>query len=115
MDPEKKNLGESDDATKEAEIIWTQEQPDESETQWTAFESKERAWKKIRDYAVLWDMRKNKGIIKIILKDDVRYKIVVNSPQELDALANIFRQEKVVFYNIVSGAIATAWKSTGGK
>ena len=93
----------------------TFETQDDADMLWPSFDGKEKTWRKIKEYAVLWNIRRCKGIIKIILNDDVDYKIVVGSAPELDAVANIFRQEKVVYYNIVSGSIASAWKSTGRK
>ena len=63
-------------------------------------------WKEIKDYALLWDSKKRKGIIKVMLVDDVYYKIVVTSAEELNAIGNILREEKNLSYNIISGQIA---------
>ena len=70
----------------------------------------EITWRKIKDYALLWNISKCKGIIKIILEDGVDYKKVVKSASELDAIANILRNEKTVYYNLVTGSIASSWK-----
>ena len=67
-------------------------------------------WKEIKNYALLWDSKKHKGIIKVLLVDDVYYKIVVKSAKELNAIANILREEKNLSYNIISGSIACGWK-----
>jgi uncharacterized phage-associated protein len=70
-------------------------------------------WKRVKEYAVLWNSRRQKGIVKFVLEDDVGYKIVVKSSEELEAIANVFRFEKRVFYNIVSGSIASGWNLMG--
>ena len=68
-------------------------------------------WKEIKKYALLWDGKKRKGIIKVLLVDDVYYTIVVKSAKELHAVGNILREEKNVSYNILSGSIAcNSWK-----
>ena len=67
-------------------------------------------WKEIKNYALLWESKKRKGIIKVLLVDDVYYKISVKSERELDAIANILRKEKNLSYNIISGSIACGWK-----
>lgn len=83
----------------------------DSELNWLSLNlEEETTWKKIIDYAVLWNPKKQKGILKIMLDDQVDYRIVVKSSAELDAIANIFRNEKPVYYNVVSGSIASAWK-----
>ena len=63
-------------------------------------------WKEIKNYALLWDSKKRKGIVKVLLEDDVYYNITVKSERELHALANILRKEKNLSYHIVSGSIA---------
>ena len=68
-------------------------------------------WREVKKYAVFWDGKKHKGIIKVLLVDDVYYTIVVKSPKELNAIRNILRKEKNVSYNIRSGSIAcNSWK-----
>jgi uncharacterized phage-associated protein len=76
---------------------------------WPSFKKGDRKWKKVKDYAVLWNAGKHKGIIKLTLMDNVDYKIVVTSIHELEFLANIFRHEKTVYYNLTSGSIASGW------
>lgn len=76
---------------------------------WPSFKKGDRKWKKIKEYAVLWNTSKQKGIIKLTLIDNVDYKIVVTSSHELELLANIFRHEKTVYYNLTSGSIASGW------
>ncbi len=83
----------------------------EPESEWLSFDDDEKTWRKIRDYALLWNARKRRGIIKILLQDDVDYKLVVRSAKEFEAIANILRVEKTVYYNIISGSIASAWQS----
>ena len=70
-------------------------------------------WKEIKNYALLWDNKKRKGIVKVLLVDDVYYKIVVTSAVELNAIGNILREEKNLSYNINSGQIACGWKPSG--
>ncbi len=67
-------------------------------------------WKEIKNYALLWDSKKGKGIVRVLLVDDVYYKIKVTSAEELNAIANILREEKNLSYNIISGQIACGWK-----
>jgi len=67
-------------------------------------------WKEIKNYALLWDSKKRKGIVRVLLVDDVSYKIVVTSAEELNAIGNILREEKNLSYNIISGQIACGWK-----
>jgi len=70
-------------------------------------------WKEIKNYALLWDNKKRKGIVKVLLVDDVYYKIVVTSAVELNAIGNILREEKNLSYNVISGQIACGWKPSG--
>ena len=67
-------------------------------------------WREVKKYAVFWDGKKHKGIIKVLLVDDVYYKIVVTSAEELNAIGNILREEKNLRYDIISGQIACGWK-----
>jgi len=67
-------------------------------------------WKRIEAYAMLWNSRKHRGIIKIVITDGSEYKIKVKSSTEFDALANILRYEKPVNYNTESGAVASGWE-----
>ena len=67
-------------------------------------------WKEIKNYALLWDSKKRKGIVRVLLVDDVYYKMVVTSAEELNAIGNILREEKNLSYNIISGQIACGWK-----
>ena len=69
-------------------------------------------WKDIKNYALLWDSKKRKGIVKVLLEDDVYYKIIVKSASELNAIGSILRKEKHLSYNIVSGSIACSAKSS---
>lgn len=76
---------------------------------WTSFKKGDKKWKRVREYAILWSSTKHRGIIKLTLADDVEYKIIVKSFREMDAIANIFRFEKIVYYNITSRALASGW------
>lgn len=67
-------------------------------------------WKRIEAYALLWNSRKHKGIIKVVLADGTEHKIKVKSSSEFDAMGNILRYEKPVNYNTESGAIASGWE-----
>ena len=76
---------------------------------WPSFGIGDKKWKRVKNYAMLWNPRKQKGIIKLTLADNVEYKIVVTSPVEFNALGDIFRHEKSVYYNLTSGSIASGW------
>lgn len=79
------------------------------EQQWLAFIEDDKKWKKIDHYALLWNTNKHKGIIKILLEDGVDYKIIVKSAREFEMIANVFRIEQSVYYNLISGSIASSW------
>ena len=67
-------------------------------------------WETIKAYALLWNAKKHKGIIKVVLDDGSDHKIVVTSASELNALGNILRNEEPVHFNTNSGSIASAWE-----
>lgn len=67
-------------------------------------------WATIKAYALLWNAKKHRGIVKVVLEDGSDYKIVTKSASELNALGNILRNEKPVHYNKSSGSIASAWE-----
>ncbi|MCH8954173.1 hypothetical protein IIA28_02480 [candidate division KSB1 bacterium] len=67
-------------------------------------------WEIIKAYALLWDPKKQKGIVKFILEDGSDHKIVVKSASELNALGNILRNEQPVHYNKHRGSIASGWE-----
>lgn len=67
-------------------------------------------WKKVQAYALLWNTKKHKGIVKIILEDGSEHKIVVKSSSELDSLGNVLRNESPVSYSLNTGSIATGWE-----
>lgn len=68
-------------------------------------------WKPIKAYALLWNGEKQKGFIKIVISEDTEYKVKVSSVAELDAIANIFRFERSVNYNVETGSFASGWVS----
>ena len=78
-------------------------------------DKRQTKWKKVRNYAVLWNPGKRKGIIKITLDDGVDYKVVVKSVDELNCITDMLRFEKNIFYNIVSGSFASGWVPLQGK
>ena len=67
-------------------------------------------WEIVKAYALLWNSKKHKGIIKVVLEDGSDHKIVVKSASELNTLGNILRNEQPVHYNKQSGSIASAWE-----
>jgi len=67
-------------------------------------------WKRIEAYAMLWNSRKHRGIVKVVLEDGSEYKLKVKSSTEFDAMGNVLRHEKPVNYNIESGSIAAGWE-----
>lgn len=70
---------------------------------------KQTKWKKVKHYATLWNPGKGRGIIKVILEDEVDYKIVVKSVEEMNCITKVLSDEKNVYYNIASGSIASGW------
>ncbi|MFQ5676040.1 MAG: hypothetical protein ACE5G1_09105 [bacterium] len=67
-------------------------------------------WQTIKGYALLWNAKKHRGIVKVVLEDGSDHKIVTKSASELNALGNLLRNEKPVHFNQGTGSIASAWE-----
>lgn len=67
-------------------------------------------WETVKAYALLWNSKKHKGIIKLVLEDGSDHKIVVKTASELNTLGSILRNEKPVHFNKNSGSLASAWE-----
>lgn len=105
----------SNGADKQRDTPTEKSENQDLELQWLAFIEDDKKWKKIDHYALLWNTNKHKGIIKILLEDGVDYKIVVKSAREFEMIANVFRIEKSVYYNLISGSIASSWTPMSGE
>ncbi len=71
-------------------------------------------WNQINAYALLWNVKKHKGIVKVVLDNkDIfnnKHRLVVKSASELSALGDILRHEKPVYFNIGTSSIASGWE-----
>jgi len=66
-------------------------------------------WKEIRNHKFGWAPNRNCGTLHLKLEDEVDYTLDIPTPRELKAVRNIFRFEKKVKFNIISGTIASDW------
>ena len=70
-------------------------------------------WKMVEHYDLSWRTKDNVGIIYLYFSDGSYEDIQPDSIQELDALGNILRNEKPIWFHTTSKDLSTGREPTG--
>ena len=70
-------------------------------------------WKIVEQYQLAWRAKDNVGIIYLFFSDGSLESIQPDSIQELDALGNILRNEKPIWFHTTSKDLTTGREPTG--
>lgn len=70
-------------------------------------------WKLVTSYSLVWRSDKGQGVVQVACEDGVLGRIDVDSPQNLEALGSILRNEKPIYYSEDLQAVRTGPEPPG--
>jgi hypothetical protein len=70
-------------------------------------------WKQVSTYSLAWRSDKDEGFVLVTCRDGTEGRIPVNSPQDLEALGSMLRNEEPIFYSANLRALRTGPEPPG--
>ncbi|MBK9109695.1 MAG: hypothetical protein IPM92_17270 [Saprospiraceae bacterium] len=70
-------------------------------------------WLKVIDYSLYWRIRNNKGEVWLTLENQSSAHEWLDTATEFNAIADLLRNEKPVYYETERGYLGCGWEPTG--